>query len=367
MSIQKLSTKSGTRYRVRLRIGYKPDGRDAWETSTWNTLQEARDEEARLRTLSRQMAASDGSMPLEAYVQRVWWPSLAALAPSTRSTYEKELRLRILPALGRRALRSIDRASIQRMVDGCATESVARKAVGTLRTILNEAKHDGRIAANPADARFSMPPKGRKRDESTVVSRFADMPVLLDAAARYEREEGDATPLLLMATGLLMGLRPEERYALDWEAFDADMELCAVSQAYTCASKAEGGNHLKAPKTAAGRRMVPVPDAARAILEPRRSTGAVILGAEGQRVPPSTARHRVSRFYRWADAEGLNVPYVTIENMRHSFATSYLHAGGNVEDLSRIMGHSDINTTYRRYVRPSAADLARAASAIVAI
>lgn len=51
--------------------------------------------------------------------------------------------------------------------------------------------------------------------------------------------------------------------------------------------------------------------------------------------------------------------------MRHSFATSYLHAGGKVEDLSRMLGHSDINTTYRRYVRPDAEDLKRAAGEVV--
>ena len=53
--------------------------------------------------------------------------------------------------------------------------------------------------------------------------------------------------------------------------------------------------------------------------------------------------------------------------MRHSFATSYLHAGGNIEDLSRILGHSDINTTYRRYVRPSVDDLAISMSSVVRI
>ncbi len=53
--------------------------------------------------------------------------------------------------------------------------------------------------------------------------------------------------------------------------------------------------------------------------------------------------------------------------MRHSFATSYLHAGGNIEDLSRILGHSDINTTYRRYVRPSVDDLAIGMSSVVRI
>lgn len=367
MSIQKNKNKRGTTYRVRVVMGYQSDGHRNVESSTWNTLQEARDEEARLKALAKALRGNDGSMPLDAYIQAVWWPTLTALAPASRTTYERELRLRILPNLGKLALHDIQRADVQRMVDKCATEAVARKAVGTLRTILNEAKHDGRILTNPADARFQMPPKGRKRDEGVVVTRFADMRPLLDAARRYEREEGFDTPLLLMLTGMLMGLRPEERYALDWEAFSADMSTCDITQAFTNASKAEGGNHLKVPKTTGSMRTVPVPDMVRQELAPRRTTGAVLLGAAGERLTPSTAGNRVRRFYRWAHDHKLQLPYVTAENMRHSYATSYLHAGGNIEDLSRIMGHSDINTTYRRYVRPSVDDLSRAAASIVAV
>lgn len=56
---------------------------------------------------------------------------------------------------------------------------------------------------------------------------------------------------------------------------------------------------------------------------------------------------------------------ISIENCRHSFATAYLHGGGNVEDLSKLLGHAEISTTYRRYVRPSAEDVKRAALRIV--
>ena len=154
----------------------------------------------------------------------------------------------------------------------------------------------------------------------------------------------------------------------NWDSFDAAYTRCDVTAAYTTASKAEGGAHMKAPKTELSTRTVPVPDAARAyLLRMERGGGAFIEGADGGRISPSTAQKRIKRFYRVAAERGLRLPYITIENMRHSFATSYLHAGGNIEDLSRILGHSDINTTYRRYVRPSVDDLAIGMSSVVRI
>ena len=42
--------------------------------------------------------------------------------------------------------------------------------------------------------------------------------------------------------------------------------------------------------------------------------------------------------------------------MKRDFATSHLHAGGKVEVLSRILGHGDINATYRHHIQPSVKD-----------
>ena len=53
--------------------------------------------------------------------------------------------------------------------------------------------------------------------------------------------------------------------------------------------------------------------------------------------------------------------------MQRDFATSHLHAVDKVKVPSRILGHSDINTTYRRYVRPSVDDLAIGMSSVVRI
>lgn len=141
-----------------------------------------------------------------------------------------------------------------------------------------------------------------------------------------------------------------------------------IRQAYVVASPSEGGRQLKVTKTKLSERDVPMP---RSLvprmdrLNPPGSTGPFIVGADGKRISPSTAQKRWKAFLRWCDGKGLDVPHVTIENMRHSFATSFLHAGGNIEDLSRILGHSDINTTYRRYMRPSVDDLRRGMDAVL--
>lgn len=357
MAVASRTLKDGTVvYDVVEYVGYTLDGKPDRKSVTCRTRQEAKVEQAKLVAMRNARRNKSGRYEFGQYVDRVWWPSLADLAPSSRDTYAQELRLRLRPAFENIDIRDIDRQKIQRMVDGCSTEAVARKAVSVLKTILNEAKGEGLVLYNPAEARFKMPPKGRKRDNGLVISTFDAMATLWDAVDEYDSECVEK----LAVTGLLLGLRPEERYGLDWADFSADCSIVSIEKAYTTASPSEGGNCLKVTKTPLSTRMLPVPPvAARRIEKMERGDGPFIVGARGQRISPSTARKRWIAFLRWCAENRRDAVPVTLENMRHSFATSYLHAGGNVEDLSRILGHSDINTTYRKYVRPNVDDLRR--------
>lgn len=354
MSITPRQLSNGrTVYDVCVYVGFTVDGRRDRKKVTCRTLSVAKSEEARLVAMRDAMRGRSGRITLSDYIDRYYWPVASKrLAATSLDTYEKEIRLRIRPALGNVDIRDIDRPMIQRMVDGIATESVARKCVGVLKTVLNHAKGDGLMVANPAEATFAMPRKGSKRDNGLVLTTFGQIADLLEIV----RSRGSQCVQRIAYTGLLQGLRPEERYALDWADVDTQARTLAIGAAYVASTPRHGGNQMKPTKTERSNRVVPMhPDFAEWVADVPRGSGAFIVGADGNRISPSTAQKRWRRFLR----DNPDAAPVTIENMRHSFATSYLHAGGNVEDLSRILGHSDINTTYRRYIRPSVDDLRR--------
>ncbi|MGL4940581.1 MAG: tyrosine-type recombinase/integrase [Bifidobacterium asteroides] len=61
--------------------------------------------------------------------------------------------------------------------------------------------------------------------------------------------------------------------------------------------------------------------------------------------------NQVDRRYRaWCRQHSL--PCVPRRNLRHSWATTALAAGVDVAVVSRILGHSSIETTARYYLRP---------------
>ena len=340
-------------------MGYTVDGKQDRRSVTCRTKRAAEIEEAKMLAERDAMRGRSGRIALSQYIDKRYWPIASKrLAATSLDTYEKEIRLRIKPHLGNTDIRDLDRVRIQRMVDAIATESVARKCIGVLKTILNEAKGDGLIMSNPAEATFALPQKGSKRDNGLVLTTFDQIYRLLETI----QENGSQCVQRIAYTGLLQGLRPEERYALDWSDMDIPNETISVTQAYVIASPKHGGRQIKDTKTELSKRLLPMhPIFRKWIADIPSGGGAFIVGADGKRISPSTAQKRWRRFL---DANP-DAPKVTLENMRHSFATSYLHAGGNIEDLSRMLGHSDINTTYRKYVRPSVDDLRRGMFSVV--
>ena len=124
-----------------------------------------------------------------------------------------------------------------------------------------------------------------------------------------------------------------------------------INAAYVLASKKHGGTQEKETKTELSTRVIPMHPTFRDWLSTLdRGDGSFIPSyyKDVKRMSPSTGRKQWKKFL----VDNPDVPQVTLENMRHSFATAYLAAGGRIEVLSKILGHSNIQTTINKYYRP---------------
>lgn len=66
----------------------------------------------------------------------------------------------------------------------------------------------------------------------------------------------------------------------------------------------------------------------------------------GTLTPPQAARQ-----YK-AYCKRHDLPHVPARNLRHSWATNTLAAGADIAIVSKMLGHSDIKTTAKYYLKP---------------
>ena len=119
---------------------------------------------------------------------------------------------------------------------------LVRKVTGTLKAILAEAQRNGLATVNAAaPVRVTI----TRRDEVPIaIPQPAEVAALIDGA------EGWFRPFVLVAA--LAGLRASELRGLPWRAIDFDKRTLTVRQ------RADEWGAIGAPKSAAGRREIPL-------------------------------------------------------------------------------------------------------------
>jgi integrase len=199
------------------------------------------------------------------------------------------------------------------LADGLAPQTTA-SVLRVLSQALNAAEAKGYVGRNWADHALVRRPTGPTRDFLVIDATLGA--AILKAAAG--EDPWDAA--LHLALGL--GLRREKVLGLPWSDVD---EAVHVRQTLTAA---EGSLHVGPPKTAAGRRDLPLPDfVARALARHRtaqterlfwlgRRSELVVSNAIGEPFHPAT----FSRMWRdWA--KGARVRRHRLHVLRHGAAT----------------------------------------------
>lgn len=168
-------------------------------------------------------------------------------------------------------------------------------------------------------------------------------------------------PLFLIYTGFRRG----EALAVQWQ--DIDFEARTIRCTKTV-EQIDNKAYIKAPKTAAGVRTVPLLDGLAAVLKrPRdaKQTDYIFSGPE-----PMTANRYTQEWLLWCRDAGFverrpekrgrgkdgtprvtmgEFPTLTAHQLRHGYATILYEAGIDELTAKELLGHADISTTHAIY------------------
>lgn len=244
-----------------------------------------------------------------------------------------------------RALLDIPLHELKPFHIGRIRDALSRRypAGGTVRTsmialsaALSWAKREDWIEHNPARG-VEQPPPPPHSDEFLEPDEIRRL--LETAKAWSSRGLKWQGRYVAVALGLYLGLRRGEIFGLRWRDISFETGRLSVRHSYDSTPKSGKARHLKMPE-----QLVPILAEWRAVC-PRTDQLLVCpvwcRGVWG--LSTNTAAPRgLDKLLR---AAGCRVIGRCWHLLRHSFASAYLRAGGNVTVLQRILGHASIRTT----------------------
>lgn len=287
-----------------------------------------------------------------------------AIEPTTAANYRNSAKhvMRHLP--GDTRLDGVTAQRVRRMDaalldDGLSPDTVG-KAHRFLKQVLSAAESEGLIEKNPI-TRDVKPPKRERReadglDEETrrrllrIIGGMADTPLSL--AVRM---------------ALATGMRNEEVCGLRWRSVELCPDHCEGDPIWgtihvrRCVTTAAGRVVEKGPKSAAGRRDIPLTaDLAGAMLrraeaefgttDTRAIGDLFVLGTRaGRPYNPTILIREFSSLARLYDIRCVSGKYATFYALSHTSITAMLRAGVDAKTVSSLAGHSKVAETLDIY------------------
>jgi integrase len=250
------------------------------------------------------------------------------------AAYRKNARValrRALPLLGERPADTIKSAEIAKLRDTLGARFSAasvRLTLAFLKTVYSWAGKAELVSCNPC------------RGVETPIPRSLLEYLSKEEAERllsYSRANAPALyPMLSMA--LHCGLRKGELFGLRWRDLDLGNRRLDIMRSGRLAPKGGSPRHLRLPAL-----LVPIladwqkrcPHTAEGLVFPVERRGVVNIGHSKDMLG----------LFELLSASGCPVLKRPWHAMRHTFASHYIMAGGNILALQKILGHADLKMT----------------------
>ena len=354
-SIQQLDDGS---WRAVLTIGTNPTGgqrrrykRAATQAKAIKALAELKERYKHLDNAAPQTVAD--------YLER--WLSSArdAVRPTTFDSYAGTIRRHIIPRIGSRTLDALKPMVVQGLFDQVAVD-VSLKQANYVRTVLNIALNEAVrwqvIGRNPVAAT-----KKKKVDARVPTIWTPDQ--IRRALEVSKGHRLHALYYLVFTTGLRHG----ELLGLTW----TDVEDDAVVVRRTVSTRS-GTAIDSEPKSASGRRIVPIDPTTRQVLEEHRTRQREELTALGMTESQEPERVFTNRLGGTLDASNVTkiwhaiqdeagVPRARMHDARHMHLSYLVAQGIDIRTIADRAGHADEVLTLRQYAHALEAQRKRAA------
>lgn len=233
------------------------------------------------------------------------------------------------------------RAAFGEFADGHAKTSVAR-AWSTWNQFLTFCVTDGLLEGNPMGAviRPKAPPSAPKplRGEDTPER-------LLAAAAAGARQARDPWPerdVLVLALGLVAGLRSAEVRALQRSS------VVGRPGEQRLHVQGKGSRERSIPIEPPLERVIGAYLTSCAVRFPHRRFGAncaLLLDYRGEPIGRGGLDYLVKASYRWAGIRDQVPTGANLHALRHTFATRLAEDGANATEIMALLGHANLNTS----------------------
>ena len=273
------------------------------------------------------------------------------LERATLLQYRTYLQRFIAPMLGRMRLAQLTPPDVEGFRDELLrlmSRPRAMGVLGALKGILTEAQRRGYVVYNAAQATRI----DSKKRECPLLEVGRDIPSQDEINTILTGAPGRWHPVLV--TAAFTGMRASELRGLPWDAVDFENRVIRVRQ------RADHWGTLGPPKTAAGRREIPM---ARPVLKVLREWRlAYPFGKDGivfcslNRANPGGVLGHVELWRQFrqvqllagvVDAKG--EPKYHFHALRHFFASAGIAAGFAPKRLQALLGHASITMTYDVY------------------
>ena len=363
MPIYRMSGKKGGKQKYRVRINYVDNtGKSRQIDRVAYGLEDAKDLERQLTLNLREETAP--KLTLQQLYDEYVRVKKHEVKETTIDKSQKLLKSYVLPVLGERRIDKLTMSELQKWKD-CLTEQKTSKGksfslkykkniFGEFRTLLNFAVKMEYIEKNLLSkvGTFKDVSAIKKEMDFYTADEFLKfISVAREAAETSEQKSGNIYEwnfYMFFMIAFYTGMRKGEIYALKWTGIDGT--TVRITRSIT--QKLKGGDRETAPKNQSSVRNLQIPKPLVRALKEHYERCKRIDGFNddwricgGQRcIRDSTLSYRNKKYAGAAD-----VKKIRIHDFRHSHASLLVNNGINIKEISRRLGHSNVEITWNTY------------------